>query len=168
MLIHETLKKSIPDAMRARDEVRLRTLRSLVTAMTNEVVAKKRKPDEFLTDEEALAVLKRASSQRKDSIEQFEKALRNDLAEPEKAELAIIESYLPKMMGREEIMAIAKAKMAELNISSKADAAITPEGRSPGVSLEALRGKFTGALMKELRGRADGSDVKTVVDELLS
>ena len=151
MTTHETLKNSIPEALRAHDEVRLRTLRSLVTAMTNEVVAKKRKPDEFLTDEEALAVLKRAASQRKDSIEQFEKASRNDLAEPEKAELAIIEAYLPTMMSREEIEKIAKAKMAELGVSSKADA-----------------GKFTGALMKELKGRADGGDVKAVVDNLLS
>ncbi len=151
MAIHETLKKSIPDAMRARDEVRLRTLRSLVTAMTNEVVAKKRKPDEFLTDEEATTVLKRASNQRKDSIEQFEKASRNDLAEPEKLELTLIESYLPSMMSREEITAIAKAKMAELGVSSKADA-----------------GKFTGTLMKELKGKADGGDVKAVVDGLLS
>lgn len=151
MTIHETLKKSIPDALRAHDEVRLRTLRSLVTAMTNEVVAKKRKPDEFLTDEEAFSVLKRAASQRKDSIEQFEKASRSDLAGPEKAELAIIESYLPQMMSREEIIPIAKAKMAEMGVSSKADA-----------------GKFTGALMKELKGKADGGDVKAVVDSLLS
>ena len=151
MAIHETLKKSIPDAMRARDEVRLRTLRSLVTAMTNEVVAKKRKPDEFLTDEEATTVLKRASNQRKDSIEQFEKASRNDLADPEKLELTLIESYLPSMMSREEITAIAKAKMAELSVSSKADA-----------------GKFTGTLMKELKGKADGGDVKAVVDSLLT
>lgn len=151
MAIHETLKKSIPEALRAHDEVRLRTLRSLVTAMTNEVVAKKRKPDEFLTDEEALAVLKRAASQRKDSIEQFEKASRNDLAGPEKAELAIIESYLPTMMSREEILPIAKAKMAELGVSGKADG-----------------GKFTGALMKELKGKADGGDVKAVVDNLLA
>ncbi|MBI5405492.1 GatB/YqeY domain-containing protein [Candidatus Kaiserbacteria bacterium] len=151
MAIHETLKKSIPDALRAHDVVRLRTLRSLVTAMTNEVVVKKRKPDEFLTDEEALAILKRAGSQRKDSIEQFEKASRNDLAEPEKAELAIIGSYLPQMMNREEILPIAKAKMAELGVSGKADA-----------------GKFTGALIKELEGRADGGDVKAVVDRLLS
>ena len=151
MAIHETLKKSIPEALRARDEVRLRTLRSLVTAMTNEVVAKKRKPDEYLNDDEAITVLKRASNQRKDSIGQFEKASRNDLAEPEKLELAIIESYLPSMMNREDIMAIAKAKMAELGVSTKADA-----------------GKFTGALMKELRGRADGSDVKAVVNELLT
>ena len=151
MAIHETLKQAIPDTMRAKDEVKLRTLRSLVTAMTNEVVAKKRKPDEFLQDEEALAVLKRAASQRRDSIEQFEKAGREDLAEPEKAELAIIESYLPAMMPRDEIEAIAKAKMAELGISGKAEA-----------------GKFTGLLMKELKGKADGGDVKAVVDSLLA
>jgi uncharacterized protein len=151
MSIHETLKNAIPEALRARDEVRLRTLRSLVTAMTNEVVAKKRKPDEFLADEEASAVLKRASNQRKDSIDQFEKGGRQDLADPERAELAIIDSYLPAQMGRDEIMAIAKAKMAEMNISNKADT-----------------GKFTGVLMKELKGKADGGDVKAVVDSLLS
>lgn len=151
MSIHETLKKSIPDALRAHDEVKLRTLRSLVTAMTNEVVAKKRKPDEYLNDDEALAVIKRAGSQRKDSIEQFEKASRDDLAEPEKLELAIIESYLPQMMSRDEIMPIAQKRMTELGVSNKADA-----------------GKFTGALMKELKGKADGGDVKAVVDSLLA
>lgn len=151
MAIHETIKQSIPEALRAHDEVRLRTLRSLVTAMTNEVVTKKRKPNEFLTDDEAIAVVKRAANQRKDSIEQFEKASRTDLVEPEKAELAILESYLPTLMSREEIIPIAKAKMTELNISSKADA-----------------GKFTGALMKDLKGKADGNDVKAVVDSLLS
>ncbi len=150
MAIHETLKKEIPDAMRAHDEVKLRTLRSLITAMTNEVVAKKRKPDEWLTDEEAITVLKRASNQRKDSIEQFEKASRNDLAEPEKLELAIIESYLPAMMSRADIEAVVKAKMAEMGVTSKAEA-----------------GKFTGALMKDLKGQADGADVKAVVDSLL-
>ena len=151
MTIHETLKKSIPDALRARDEVRLRTLRSLVTAMTNEVVAKKRKPDELLTDDEANIVLKRAANQRKDSIEQFEKAGRHELAGAEKAELAIIESYLPQMMLREEIEKVVRAKMAELGAQNKADA-----------------GKLTGTLMKELHGRADGAEVKVVVDSLLS
>lgn len=151
MSIHETLKRSIPDAMRAHDDVRLRTLRSLITMMTNEVVAKKRKPDEFLTDDEAIAVVKRAANQRKDSIEQFEKAARHDLVAPERAELALIESYLPAVMSREEIETIARAKMAELGVSSKAEA-----------------GKFTGTLMKELKGKADGGDVKMVVDSLLS
>lgn len=151
MAIHENLKKEIPDAMRAHDEVKLRTLRSLVTAMTNEVVAKKRKPDEFLEDEEALAVLKRASSQRKDSIEQFEKGGRPELAEPEKLELTIIEGYLPAMMSRDKIEEIVRAKMTETGVTSKAEA-----------------GKFTGMLMKELKGQADGADVKAVVDTLLT
>ena len=150
MTIHETIKAGIPAAMRAKDVVRLRTLRSLVTAMTNEAVAKKRKPDEFLADEDALAVVKRASNQRKDSIEQFEKAGRDDLAAPEKEELAILETFMPAMMSREEIEAVVKAKMAEMGVSSKAEA-----------------GKFTGAVMKDLKGKADGSDVKAVVDSLL-
>lgn len=151
MTIHETLKAGIPDALRAKDEVRLRTLRSLVAAMTNEVVAKKRKPDEFLTDDEALAVLKRAANQRKDSIEQFEAGGRPELAAPEKEELAVISSFLPEQMSREEIESIARAKMLEMNVSGKQDA-----------------GRFMGALMQELKGRADGNDVKAVIDTLLT
>ena len=119
--------------------------------MTNEVVATRRKPDEFLTDEEALAVVKRASNQRKDSIEQFEAAGRHELAVPEKEELAVLESFLPEQMGTEEIEAVVRAKMAELGISEKKDA-----------------GKFTGAVMQELKGRADGAAVKAVIDSLLT
>ena len=151
MAIHESIKQAIPEALRAKDKVRLRTLRSLSSAMTNEVVAKKRKPDELLMDEEAVAVLKRASNQRKDSIEQFDTAGRTDLSATEKEELVIIESLLPTMMDREEIEKVAQAKMAELNVSSKQDT-----------------GKFIGAVMKELKGKADGGDVKAVVDSLLS
>ena len=152
MTIHETIKAGIPEAMKARDALKLETLRSLVTAMTNEVVAKKRKPDEFLADEEALAVVKRAANQRKDSIEQFEKAGRAELAEKEKAELAIIETLLPTMMSREEIETVVKAKIAEAG----------------GAVPKADSGRFTGLVMKELKGKADGADVKAVVDSLLS
>ncbi len=137
--------------MRAKDEVRLRTLRSLVTAMTNEVVAKKRKPDEFLTDEEAITVLKRAANQRKDSIEQFTNGGRPELAEPEQAELTIIEALLPAQMPRNEIETFARAKMAEMGVTGKAD-----------------MGRFMGAVMKDLKGKADGGDVKAVVESLLS
>ena len=151
MALHESIKASIPDAMRAKDEVKLRTLRSLASAMTNEVVAKKRKPDEFLTDDEAIAVLKRASNQRKDSIEQFEKGGRPELAEPEKAELAVIEAYLPAQMSREDVEAAVKAKIAELGVSSKAES-----------------GKLLGAVMKDLKGKADGGLVKEIADSLLS
>lgn len=151
MTIHESIKASIPDALKAKDEVRLRTIRSLTTAMTNEVVAKKRKPDEFLTDEEALAVLKRAANQRKDSIEQFEAAGRHELALPEKEELLLIEAYLPVQMEEAEVMAVAQAKAAELGVSEKKDA-----------------GKLMSALMQELKGKADGGIVKKAVDSILS
>lgn len=150
MTIHEAIKAGIPESLKAKDEVRLRTLRSLSTAMTNEVVAKKRKPDEFLTDEEAIAVLKRASNQRKDSIEQFEKAGRNELAEPEKEELAVIETFLPAQMSYEDIEAAVKAKIASMGADkSKA-------------------GMVMGAVMKDLKGQADGAWVKRAVDSLLA
>lgn len=132
--------------MRAKDEVRLRTLRSLSTMMTNEVVAKKRKPDEKLTDDEALAVLKRAASQRKDSIAQFTAAGRSELAEPEQAELSVIESYLPAQMSREEVAAIVE-RLLDGQTLDKASA-----------------GKFMGSVMKEVAGRADGALVKEIID----
>ncbi|HQU07945.1 MAG: hypothetical protein B7X04_00835 [Parcubacteria group bacterium 21-54-25] len=151
MTIHESIKAGIPEAMRAKDTVRLTTLRSLLTAITNEVVAKKRKPDELLADDETLVVLKRAANQRKDSIEQYEKGGRPELAVVEKAELAIVETFLPTQMARADIEKIARAKMLTLGVSSKTDA-----------------GRFMGALMGELKGRADGADVKAVVDKLLA
>lgn len=137
--------------MKARDEVKLLVLRGLVTAAVNELVATSRKPDEFLTDEQTLAVIKRAVKQRKDSIEQFEKGGRADLADKEKAELAILDTFLPAAMSREEIKIIAEKKKAELGVTDKKD-----------------MGKFMGAVMKETAGRADGSDVKAVVESLFT
>ncbi len=151
MTIHEQIKAGIPEAMKAKDEVTLRTYRSLVTAMTNEVVAKKRKPDEFLTDEEALVVLRRAVNQRKDSIEKFTNAGREELAEPEQEELAVITSLLPAQLTDAEVDAIVKAKIEELGISDKS-----------------LFGKLIGAVMKEVSGRADGDMVKGSIDRHLS
>ncbi|MFA6278884.1 MAG: GatB/YqeY domain-containing protein [Candidatus Paceibacterota bacterium] len=166
MTIHESIEKSIPEALRANDEVRLRTLRSLFAAMTNDAIAKNTRPidmpmtvseriqdksQRFLLDQDALVVLRRAANQREDSIRMFEEGGRTDLAEAEKAELMVIESYLPTLMSREEIEKIAKQKMVEHRYSLKADT-----------------GVFIGTLMRELKGRADGSDVKAIVDNLLS
>lgn len=148
-MIHEDIKKGIPEALRAKDDVKLRTYRSVATLMTNEVMAKKRKPDEFLTDDEALAVLKRAANQRKDSIEQFTKAGREELAVPEREELAVIESLLPAQMSREELETIAKAKIVEMGAD------------------KSKMGQLMGAVMKETKGRADGTLVKEVVESLL-
>jgi len=137
--------------MIAKNTVKLGVVRGLVAAFTNELVATKRMPTDELTDEEVSNVIRRAVKQRKDSIEQFEKGGRPELAESEKAELAVLEKYLPAQMSREEVMAVAKAKMAELGVIDKSKA-----------------GMLMGTLMKELKGKVDGDTVKSVVDELLN
>jgi uncharacterized protein YqeY len=150
-MIHESIKAGIPEAMKARDEVRLRTLRSLATAMTNEVVAKKRKPDEFLTDDEAIVVLKRAANQRKDSISQYEAGGRPELAATEKEELMVIEALLPAQMGRAQVEEVVRRVIAE-------NSPIDP----------AKSGMIVGKVMKEISGQADGALVKEVIDSLLA
>jgi uncharacterized protein len=149
-MIHETIKSNITEAMRAKDTIKLTTLRGLLSAFTNELVAKKRKPQEMLSDEEATEVIVRSVKQRKDSIEQFKKGGRDDLASAEEAELAVLELYMPKMMSEDEVREIAKKKQQELGIFEKDKI-----------------GMFTGVLMKELKGKADGGMVKTVAESLL-
>lgn len=151
MSLQQTIREQIKDSMRAHEEVRLSVLRGLVTAFTNELVATKRTPQDELKDEEVLSVIKRAVKQRKDSIEQFTKGGRPELAESEQAELAILETYLPQMMSREDVMKVALAKKEELGVVDKSKV-----------------GMFMGAVMKELKGQADGDVVKSVVDELLA
>ena len=150
-MIQQQLRKEMTEAMRAKDTVRLTTIRGLISSFTNELVVKKKKPDEELSDEDALVVIARAAKQRKDSIEQFEKGGRNDLAEKEKEELKIIESYLPQMMSLEEVEKVAVAKKELLGVTDKSQ-----------------MGQLMGAIMQELKGKADGADVKKAVEKLLS
>lgn len=145
------LKEQMKDAMRAKDTVRLSVIRGLISAMTNEAVSKGKGPDGVLSDEEVITVLSRAAKQRKDSIEQFEKGGRPELAVTEKEELAIIETMLPAQMTREEIVAAAQAKAAELGITDKTKA-----------------NQLMGMLMKDLKGKADGTIVKEIVDGMFS
>jgi uncharacterized protein YqeY len=149
MELHTQIKGELKDAMKARDEVRLRTVRSMLTAFTNELVAAGETPQGTLTDEQVLAVIKRLAKQRRDSIEQYEAAARSELAEPEKEELAILESYLPQLMSQDEIRPIVEAKQTELGVTDKSKS-----------------GMLVGAVMKELKGKADGADVKAVVDQV--
>lgn len=151
MSLHTDIKGQLKEAMKAKDEVRLRTVRSMLTAFTNELVATGKTPQDELDDAGVLSVIKRLSKQRKESILQFEAAGRQDLADPEKAELAVLESYLPQMMSQEEIEPIAKAKLEEIGATDKS---------KMGVAI--------GAVMKELQGKPDGGDVKAVVERLLS
>jgi len=151
MNITETLRGDLTIAMKARDTLQSTVLRGLLSAFTNESITLKRKPEEPLSDEEALKVLKRAANQRKDSIEQFEKGGREDLAIKEKEELAIIETYLPEMMSKEAIQKAAEEKKEALGITDVSG-----------------KGQLMGALMKDLGSKADGKDVKDVVDSLFS
>jgi len=148
-MITQQIRSEIAVAMKARDTIRLNTLRGAVTAFTNELVAKGRKPTEELNDAEAVAVLKRLAKQRKDSMEQFEKGGRPELAEKESEELKIIESYLPQGVSRADIERVAKTKKAELGVTN-----------ASGI------GKLTGAVMKEFAGAADGNEVKEIVAAL--
>ena len=132
----------------AKDSVSLETYRGMSAAFTNELVSKNRKPNELLDDVEALAVITRMSKQRKDSIDQFKKGNREDLVKEEEAQLAILETYLPKMMDKSEVEKIARAKAEELNLDAT------------------KKGMLMSALMKDLKGKADGSVVKEAVDSL--
>ncbi len=151
MALVDTIKESMKQAMRDKDQVQLTVLRGMIAGFTNELVTSGKTPQDAVTDDIAMTVIKRSAKQRKDAIEQFTAGGREDLAENERAELAIIETFLPAMMSRDEIRAIAQAKIAELGVTDKA-----------GV------GKLIGALMKDLNGQADGGDVKAVVDELIA
>jgi len=149
-MTHQELTEAITGAMKAREEVRLSVLRGLSAAATNELVAEGKKPTDEISDDDLMTVISRAAKQRKDSIEQFIKGGRLELAEKERAELKIIEEMLPAQMSREEVEKAVKNKSVELGVSDKSGA-----------------NKLMGALMKELRGRADGTMVREVVFEVL-
>lgn len=149
MSLHQDIKAQMIEAMKAKEALRLSVIRGLLSSFTNELVAKNRKPNEELSDEDVLNVISKAVKQRKDSIEQFEKGGRADLAESEKEELVILQSYLPEQMSEEEVEAFVKAKIESENPDKE------------------KKGQFMGSIMKELKGKADGAHVKAAVDKLL-
>lgn len=148
MTLQEQMKENMKASMRERNMTAVTTYRGLMSAMTNAVVAAGQSPDTPLSDEMALEVLTKESKKRKDSIKQFEDADRPELAEDEKTELALIEKFLPELMSIDAIREIVSAKLSELGE-------------------DANKGQIMGALMGALKGKADGNDVKTVVDELV-
>ncbi|MES3031837.1 MAG: GatB/YqeY domain-containing protein [Patescibacteria group bacterium] len=148
-MLHEKIKSGIKEAMMAKDALRLKTFRAMSAAFTNELVAKNKKPQDMLLDDEAIVVITRMAKQRKDSIEQFKKGGREDLVGEEEAELSVLETYLPKMMDKSEVEKIAKVKKQEL-----------------GISDATKKGMLMSAVMKDLKGKADGGTVKAVVDSL--
>lgn len=150
MSLHQTIKAHTKEAMIAKDQTKTLALRAVSAEIQKELIAKGSAATEG-TDEETLAVIKRLVKQRKDSIDQFTKGGRPELAADEQAELAILSAYLPASMPKDEIRKVAEAKKAELGVTDKTGA-----------------GKLIGAISKELKGKAEGSDIKEVVDSLFA
>lgn len=147
MQLHEKIKEEVKDALKAKDADRLRAARNLLAAFTNDLVARRKKPSGTVSDEEALSVVARLAKQRKDSIAQFKEGGRDDLVQSEEKELTYLEQFLPKMMSKEEILQIVEAKKKKLGIEDKSKI-----------------GVLVGAVMFELKNKADGKTVREIVE----
>jgi uncharacterized protein YqeY len=156
MALKEQISADLKSAMKDGDLVRRETLRSLLTAVNNAEVARVNVKDESasrqeLGDSDILDVFQKQAKQRRESIVEYEKAGRSDLAERERAELEIIEGYLPKQMSREEIVAEVTAIIAATGASGPSD-----------------KSKVMPPIMRKLKGQADGRLINEVVTELLA
>ena len=147
--IVEQLENDMKQAMRDRDRPRLSAIRMMRSALQNAAIAKG--PNSTIDDSEAADVLAREARQRKESIDEFRKAGREDGLEDQEAELTVVLSYLPERLSKEEIEAEARKIIDDIGARSMTD-----------------RGRVMGALMPVMKGRADGKDVSDVVQQLLS
>jgi uncharacterized protein len=150
LTISERITQDVTAAMKARDEHRLSTLRMVKSAIKNKEIDK-RAP---LDDQEALAVLSTLIKQRKDSIEQFTKGGRKELADKEAAEIVIIEGYMPKAAGEEEIASVVRSTISEMG---------TPTMKDMGAVMKNSMAKFAAS-----GTRVDGKVVSETVKKLLS
>lgn len=151
MAIKDQIMADLKQAMKDKEKDTLRVLRSLKSKLLEREISERKGGEGELSDEQTIEVLMKAAKQRKESIEQFEQGDRNDLAEAEKEELEIINSYLPEMLSEKEVRNIAKEKIEELGAENMSD-----------------MGQVMGVLMQELKGKVEGSVVSKVVKEELS
>jgi len=142
------------EAMRAKEAVRLSVIRGIISAISNEAVTKGLGPAGELSDEEALAIIRRERNKRKDSIEQFMSGGRLELAENEQVEMKILDKLLPSQMNVEQIKPIVEKKILELGLDR--------------ATLKQSQGKLMQVVMAELKGKADGATVKQVVENILA
>jgi uncharacterized protein len=148
MSLIEQVQKDMVAAMRAKEELRLSTLRMVKTALKNKEIEKRAPLDE----KEELQVFNTLIKQRKDSIEAFEKGNRPELAKKEAEEIAFIEAYMPKALGNEEIVAAVRATIAEMG---------SPTMKEMGAVMKNVLAKFAGA-------RVDGKVVSESVKKELA
>ena len=151
MSLKERIGEDIKSAMKAKDKVRLETVRGIKKAILEKEVALRPKGQDSLTEEQEIELLAQQAKQRRDSIEQFQKAGRDDLAAKEQQELAILETYLPKQVDDSELESIVDEIIASVGATSPKDL-----------------GKVMGAAMKQLKGKADGKKIQALVKSKLS
>ena len=146
MSLQDRLNQDLRDAMRSGDALR----RDVVRMARNAIAYAEKAKGSPLDDAETLAALQQQARQRRDSIEAYRAAGRDDREAQESAELAVLEEYLPQLMGRDEVEAAARAVIEQLGASGPGD-----------------KGKVMGRLMADLKGKADGGLVNATVTELL-
>ena len=150
MTLQQRVDSDLKEAMRAKDATKLNVLRMLKSALKYAAIAKSDAEAE-LSDAEAVQVIRKQAKQRQDSIESFEKGGRAELAEKEKEELAILNTYLPQGMTPDELAKVVRETIAELGATSKAQM---------GAVMKALQAK--------VGGRADGKTLSSEVQKQLS
>ena len=146
MPLLDKINTDLKTAMRAKEEVRLLVLRTMLSSINYAEIAKQKKLD----DAGIIEVVGKEIKQRRESIEAYDKGNRPDLSDKEKAELAILQEYMPAQMSRDEITAIVEKVIAE----------VAPKG--PGD-----KGKVMQKLMPQVKGKADGNEVNSIVVDLL-
>ena len=150
MSLKDKIVADIKEAVKSGDQKKRDALRFLVSAIQNVEIEKKKK-EEGLNDEEVVEVIARSIKQHKDSVAQYEQGGRADLAAKEKKEIEILSVYMPSQAKEEEIRSEVKAAIAQIGAASMSDV-----------------GKVMGEVMKKLKGKADGNEVRKIVLEELS
>ncbi|MGL4880850.1 MAG: GatB/YqeY domain-containing protein [Waterburya sp.] len=151
MSLKERIGEDIKTAMKAKDKIRLQTVRSIKKAILEKEVEVRPQGQDSLTEEQEIELLSQQAKQRRDSIEQFKNASRDDLADKESQELAIIETYLPEQVSDSELEVIIDEIIANSGASSVKDL-----------------GKVMGPAMKQLKGKADGKKIQALVKSKLA
>ena len=148
MSLEATINQDLKTAMKAKDQVALRGIRAIKSAILN---LKTDGSGDEITDEKEIKLLQKLVKQRKDSLDIYEKQNREDLAVKEREEIAVIEKYLPKQMDAAELEVVVKQIIEQTGASSMRD-----------------MGKVMGMASKQLAGKADGKTISNMVKKLLA
>lgn len=148
MTLLETLNQDMKQAMKNKDKITLSVIRMVKASIQNETI---KLGKDSLSEDEEMTILSREVKQRKDSLQEFKSAGRDDLVQQLETELDILQTYMPRQLTNEELEAIVQLTIEEVNATSKKD-----------------MGKVMSAIMPKVKGKADGSQINKLVQKQLS